>query len=370
MSIPIVSVCVASYNHARFLPEMLDAILGQTLRDFEIVVVDDGSTDNSMEVLQAYANRNPEIMRVYTHPGGRNLGISATVNLGFEKSRGKYWCPHDSDDISYLDRLARQVAFLENHPDVGWLYGIADFIDGNSRRLDGHQGEDASSCLDLIERLTWSNPIASPTTMIRRECMLLVGKWDETLVCSDWEYWIRLAARYPPVFLPGPVLQYRIHGSNSSVNMPKERELKYYLQCLAAVRKKADFVGGRINLPRFKALLEFQQAKALILLGDLESADHMLDAMFRTDPSLREDPKRLAQWLYLARDRRLSWATLRQLGMRSAWLADKDFMSSLLYVLVYCPLRAHVKTSPILPRSVMEMARAHYSRIARGALPQ
>jgi glycosyltransferase involved in cell wall biosynthesis len=91
-----------------------------------IVVVDDGSTDNSLEVLQGYAHRNPEIMRVYTHAGGCNLGISATVNLGFEKSRGKYCCPHASDDVSYSDRLERQVAFLESHPDVGWVYRIAE----------------------------------------------------------------------------------------------------------------------------------------------------------------------------------------------------------------------------------------------------
>src|SRR5215469_11593995 len=121
---PLVSVCVASYNHGRFLPAMLDGLLSQTFHDFEIVVVDDGSTDNSMQVLGACADRNPEIMRVYTHPGRQNRGVSATVNLGFEKSRGKYWCMHDSDDVSYPDRLERQVAFLESHPDVGWVYGV------------------------------------------------------------------------------------------------------------------------------------------------------------------------------------------------------------------------------------------------------
>src|ERR1039457_2785079 len=139
---PIVSVCVASYNHARFLPAMLDGILSQTFRDFEIVAVDDGSTDNSLEVLHGYADRNPEIMRVYTHPGARNLGISATLNLGFEKSRGKYWCPHASDDVSYPDRLERQVAFLDGHPDVGWVYGIADLIDDYGASLGGQFGSD------------------------------------------------------------------------------------------------------------------------------------------------------------------------------------------------------------------------------------
>src|SRR5258708_17138607 len=132
---PRISVCIPSYNHARFLPATLDAILDQTFRDFEIVVVDDGSTDDTMEILRSYASRYPEIVRIFTHPGGRNRGISATVNLALKKARGVYWCGHPSDDVSYRDRLERQLAYLDSHPDVGWIYGVADLIDEHGTPL-------------------------------------------------------------------------------------------------------------------------------------------------------------------------------------------------------------------------------------------
>lgn len=84
---PKVSICVPSYNHARFLPMALESALAQTYDDFEVVVVDDGSTDDSLAVAQSYAARHPSKVRVFTHPGHRNRGISETVNLAFEKAR-------------------------------------------------------------------------------------------------------------------------------------------------------------------------------------------------------------------------------------------------------------------------------------------
>jgi len=335
---PIVSVCVGSYNHARFLPAMLDGILGQTFRDFEIVVVDDGSTDNSLEVLHGYAHRNPEIMRVYTHPGARNLGISATVNLGFEKSRGKYWCPHASDDVSYPDRLERQVALLESHPDVGWVYGIADLIDENGAPLDGQFGSDLSTCTDLVEHFIWDNSIVAPTTMIRRDCALRIGPFDEAVLYSDWEYWIRLAAHYFPAFMPGSVVKYRVHGRNTSLGVPWEAQLDRHFQVMKAVRQKADWTGGLLARPRTKAQLDFRKASLCFGMGDFESGRRELRSMFQSDPTLRFNPNPIAQWLCRKPSRRLALAIIRELGSPPRWAADMSFVSGLLQIFFCRPL--------------------------------
>ncbi len=345
---PIVSVCVASYNHARFLPAMLDGILGQTFRDFEIVVVDDGSTDNSLEVLQGYARRNPEIIRVYTHPGARNLGISATINLGFEKSRGKYWCTHASDDVSYPDRLERQVAFLESHPDVGWVYGIADLIDENGAPLDGQFGSDLSSCTDLVENSIWENPIVAPTTMIRRDCVLRIGPFDEEVLYSDWEYWIRLAAHYSPAFVPGSVLKYRVHGRNTSIGVPRGARLDRHFQVMKAARQKADSTGGLVARPRTKAQLNFRKASLCFEMGDFASGRHEVRSMFQSDPTLRFDPRPIAQWLRRQPSRRLALAVVGELG-RPPWrAANMSFVSTLFYIFFHRPLRTQLLNGRLL----------------------
>src|SRR5947208_8738167 len=101
---PIVSVCIASYNHAHYLPAALDSILSQTLQDFEVVVVDDGSSDQSLLILQDYAARDRRI-RVFTHPGHSNRGIAASWNLAFEQSTGQFLTWIGSDDAIYPENL-------------------------------------------------------------------------------------------------------------------------------------------------------------------------------------------------------------------------------------------------------------------------
>jgi glycosyltransferase involved in cell wall biosynthesis len=339
---PTVSICIASYNHARFLPAMLDGLLSQTFRDFEIVVVDDGSTDNSLEVLQGCADQNPEIMRVYTHPGARNLGISATCNLGFEKSRGKYWCPHASDDVSYPDRLERQVAFLESHPDVGWVYGIADLIDENGALLGTQFGSDLSSCTDLVENFIWENPIVAPTTMIRRDCALRIGLFDEAVLYSDWEYWIRLAAHYPPAFIPGAMVKYRVHQGNTSLGIPRRGQLNRHFQVMEAVRQKAEPTGGLLDRPQTKAQLDFCKANLCFETGDFESGRREVRSMFGSDPTLRFNPKPMAQWLWRQPGRRLALAIVREFGSPPRWAASMSFVSTLLHIFFYRPLR-HIR---------------------------
>src|SRR4051812_1969316 len=96
---PLVSVTIPSYNHARFLPEAIESVLAQTYDNIELIIVDDGSTDESLTIARDYAARFPEQIRVHTHPDGRNHGISKTANLALSLIRGKYWNGLASDDI-------------------------------------------------------------------------------------------------------------------------------------------------------------------------------------------------------------------------------------------------------------------------------
>jgi glycosyltransferase involved in cell wall biosynthesis len=334
---PMVSVCIPSYNHARFLPETLGSILSQTFRDFELIVVDDGSTDNSLEILQNYARQYPEIVRVFTHPGQRNLGITVTENLAVQNARGLYWCGNDSDDVSCPDRLARQVDFLESHPDVGWVYGIAEYIDKEGTRLRDQMGQDLSAFPNLAEELVMQNTIVAPTTMVRMKCMREVGAFEPGLIYGDWELWIRLATRYPSAFLPGPVVGYRCHDYNTSVSFPQAEDpvrsrenIRNGLVVITTLRRKAETAKGQLGHPRTKALLDLRRAAFHLLLSERDSASMAVAAAFRSDPSFRCDGKHLATCLTRFERLRLAFMTIRELGFPPRWLGDKAFTSAML----------------------------------------
>ena len=338
-SAPMVSVCMASYNHARFLPAALDSILGQTFRDFELVVVDDGSTDNSLEILESYAHKYPETIRVLTHPGRQNLGVSVTGNLATTNARGVYWCPHASDDVSYPDRLERQVAFLESHANIAWIYGTAEFIDKHGMRTGGQFGCDLSAFPHLAEELALDNRIAGATVLIRTKCMFEVGLFEPGLMYGDWEFFIRLAARYPGAFLPGAVVGYRCHSYNSSLSFPHDaslerriENLRHSLEAITALRRKADAADFQFGRPRMKGLLDLRRAAFLIVLHDRISASLAAAAVFRSDPSFRDDLKQLAHCLRHFQSLRLAFMMIRELGLPPRWLVDRDFFSAMLWI--------------------------------------
>ncbi len=334
---PLVSVCIPSYNHARFLPATLDAIFAQTFRDFEVVVVDDGSTDNSLDILNNYAAKHAGMMRVYTHPGRQNLGVSVTRNLAIREARGSYWCPEDSDDVSYPDRIERQVTFMEKHSDIAWIYGVSDFVDEDGHRLPGQYGYDLSSVPDLIEDLILHPTIA--LAMIRMDCLKQVGPFEPGMVRSEWEHVIRLADRFPGAFLPEALGAHRNHHSNTSISLPQhetpERVLQDYrwsLEVFTTLCRKAEGADGQFFSPRIRALLELKRASLHLLARDKEVVPGAVEAAFRCDPSLRHDLKDLARYLKEFGSARLLLATIRELGYSPRWLGDADFMGALLRI--------------------------------------
>src|SRR3954470_14585541 len=112
-STPEVSICIASYNHARFLPATIESALSQTYQNIEIIIVDDGSTDDSLAIAESYSYRYPALVKVFTHPDGGNHGIAATSNLAFRKSTGRYWSGLGSDDEFCPQKTERQLNYLK-----------------------------------------------------------------------------------------------------------------------------------------------------------------------------------------------------------------------------------------------------------------
>ena len=294
---PKVSVLIASYNHARYLPKTLDSVLGQTFQNFEVVIVDDGSTDESLSIVEDYASRYPAV-RVLTHPGKKNKGISATCNLALEHARGEFLSWLGSDDMWYPNMLETQVALLESDPALGLVYSYARLIDETDEQLsDDLIGWDITGEAAPLELLAQSSPVPTLTAVFRHKCIKQVGPFDEQLVYSDWELWIRIAAHWRIGFSAAPLAMYRVHHANVSIGIKPELNLRYALDVLQAVSRKSRKIGGALLAPRTQALLHLRTAYLASCLQDEDESQRSLANVFSSDPSLLKKPETLAGWL-------------------------------------------------------------------------
>lgn len=233
---PLASICVPSYNHAQYLPATLDSALRQTYPNIEIIVFDDGSTDDSLQIARDYETRFPGKIKVFTHPGGANLGISRTVNAAFAQAKGKYWMGLPSDDILYADKIEKQVAFLEENTALGFVYCYVDYIDSEGKPLPGRFGKDITADPDPLKSMILENFIPGMAILARREAIERVGEHDADLIYSDWDFWVRLFSMYRGGFIPESLIGYRVHDYNTSVAAPRETQVRhvrdFYLKLL------------------------------------------------------------------------------------------------------------------------------------------
>jgi glycosyltransferase involved in cell wall biosynthesis len=294
---PKVSICIPSYNHSRFLPDAIESALRQTYPNFEIIVVDDGSTDDSLAIAESFAVKYPSLLKVFTHSGRRNLGIAATANLAFQKAGGEFWSGLPSDDVYYPDKLERQIAFIDKHPQVDWCYGHAQCIDANGAILPQIFGWDISGDPHPVERQIIGNHISAMTVLAPRSLLEKVGREDESLIYSDWELFVRMLSVSKVGFIDKPLVKYRLHSENTSLGIELEENLKRALQVVTTLAQKAPSLGGELGQPRVRALLSLMQAYYFFSLKQRAAAAGHLRAVFKTDPSLENNPGICVRWL-------------------------------------------------------------------------
>jgi glycosyltransferase involved in cell wall biosynthesis len=212
-----ISVIIPTYNRANLIEKAIKSVLKQTYQDFEIIIVDDGSTDNTEEIIRGFKDKRVKYIKKYK----MNRGISVARNIGIKIARGKYIAFLDSDDEWFPEKLNKQIKILQDgSPELGVVYSISCYIDEsgkninklrNSKKVEGY----------IYEDLLGKNYVGTPSTvLIRKECFHQVGLFDDLLNAQeDWDMWIRIAKYYRFALIKIPLVKYRLHSNQLSKNL-------------------------------------------------------------------------------------------------------------------------------------------------------
>jgi len=214
-NIPVISVVIPVYNGAKTIKETIESVLQQTYQNFELIVINDGSQDETLAVINSIQDQR---VKVFSYS---NAGLSASRNRGFARSCGEFIAFLDADDLWTEDKLADQLAALQQNPQAAVAYSWTDHIDENSKFL---RPASYSSCNgNVYERLLIGNFLVSGSnTLIRAQALSKVGGFDESLnSAEDWDMWLRLASFYEFVVVPRPQVLYRISPYSMSANIFK-----------------------------------------------------------------------------------------------------------------------------------------------------
>ena len=210
---PKVSVVIPAYNCEKFISTAIESVLSQTYGDYEIVVVNDGSTDKTDEILSRYT---PKIKKIYQP----NKGIAEARNTGVANAEGEYIAFLDGDDAWLPDRLKMQVDLLEKNGKVGLVYSDTYIVDSKvfaapdsaSRRTFQVRQPRRGS---VLEFLFIENFIPTSSVMVRKECLSSIGRFDPAVVpIEDYDMWLRIAAKYEVDYTDIPLVKYRDHASS------------------------------------------------------------------------------------------------------------------------------------------------------------
>jgi len=203
---PLVSVIIPTYNRAHLIAQAVDSVLQQTYSNVEIIVVDDGSTDDTATVMENYAERVSYVRQ-------ENAGSAAARNRGLAMARGDYIAFLDSDDLFLSEKLAIQVDYMQQHPHIGMTFHWYDAVDDSLDYLHTHE---LPLPVDNVYR-AWllQCQMATPTVMLRREVVQNVGQFDLELPMSqDVDYWIRVAQQFSVDVIRQSLVQVRFHAGN------------------------------------------------------------------------------------------------------------------------------------------------------------
>jgi glycosyltransferase involved in cell wall biosynthesis len=304
---PTVSVVIPTYNAADLLPDAVKSVLAQTYRDFELIVVDDGSTDATPEVMEAYMDDVRYIQK-------ENGGTASARNRGIREARGEYVAFLDADDVWRPTKLETQMGEHEADPTLAWSYTEVYLVDTESGDIlfRKNRGRDQREG-DVLRILIREGFITPSATVVRRDVFDEVGMFDESiLVTEDKDLWLRIAARYPIRFINEPLVEMRRHPHRKTTTMNLED----------ALRSRLDIVDRAVqrNPQRLGDLHAVARAGVYVRIGrKWMNRENRAQARKIFKAAIEHAPTHWRAWLYGIATF-LPRATLRTLGhLRAAY---------------------------------------------------
>lgn len=217
-----VSVIIPAYNKSEYTRRTVESVLIQTYSNVEIIVVDDGSSDETAKVMSQFAGRIHFIQKV-------NGGCCSARNAGIRKSSGEYLTFLDCDDLLCPEKLQQCVDYLDKNPRFGFVYTAAYFIDENDQ-IVGSYNHPRSKEGKILDSLIAGNFICNSTVVVRREVLEEAGLFDETIfIPADWDMWLRLSKVSQAGYINQPLLKYRVTDNYTFNRIDKGQEEERYV---------------------------------------------------------------------------------------------------------------------------------------------
>lgn len=238
---PTISVLMPVYNAERYVAKAVQSILDQTYRDFEFLIIDDGSTDGSLAILREFEKLDPRI-RLISRP---NTGIVVALNEMLGLARGEFLARMDADDVAMPQRFEVQIDFFRSRPGVACVGSFVEFIDARDRLLrienTAHENDDIQSRL-----LRGECPICHPSVMMRAKAVRDVGGYRASFQpAEDRDLWLRLGERFELYNVPKRLLRYRLHSGSVSERDREAQISAMYRACEEAWQRRG--VAGRFT---------------------------------------------------------------------------------------------------------------------------
>lgn len=235
---PCCSIIIPAYNAMNYLPQTLESVLEQTFTGFEVLIINDGSSDN---IVEWFCNIVDPRVKLISQ---ENQGVSAARNIGIQNSTGEYIAFIDADDLWEPTKLEKQLQCFQNNPSIGLIHTAMTIIDEEGKSLGRTFISNVEG--DALKPLLEQNTIVTSSVIIRRSC-LDVGNFDNNLHSSeDWELWVRIALRYPIMLIKEPLVYYRHHANNTTKNWQMlEQDLHSIEQIFQSVPQELSYLKNR-----------------------------------------------------------------------------------------------------------------------------
>ncbi len=249
---PLVTIGIPNFNYSRYILLALESIIIQDYENIEVIIVDDCSTDNSVQVIEHWISNYNGKRKISFTRNPRNLGLTKVCNILLNQATGKYFQPLDADDVLLPGKISSQVALLENDTGAAFIYSDALVIDENGNISEEsylariRYDKDRMPVGSIHEQLMEFNFVCLPTVLVNTAKARAVGGFDESLQVQDYFMWLKLAENHLVLYLNSVTAKYRVHansmGQQATTNARSEDSIlttkyRYYPHSSAAIKR-------------------------------------------------------------------------------------------------------------------------------------